>query len=187
LASEIGDFIESKNSQDFLDALDAFYMNFLSKKFSYGSRENSIMGILSAEIDRKNVMAMLRGIQNNVQKEKLMGFVVFGGSIPAEKLEKLSSQDSLEKAVEFACRELDLSFAKEKFLKEKKLSVLEMELEKKIARKSLSALRKSVLSAGTIIGFLILKENEAKNIRKIVRAKEFGLDKMKTEEMLVRA
>jgi V/A-type H+-transporting ATPase subunit C len=61
----------------------------------------------------------------------------------------------------------------------------EVALEKVIAGQGLKALSRSILSLGSIIGFLFLKEEEVSNIRKIVRAKEYDLPLNKVKEMLV--
>jgi vacuolar-type H+-ATPase subunit C/Vma6 len=41
------------------------------------------------------------------------------------------------------------------------------------------------LSVGVILGFLLLKEEEIKNLSKIAMAKEFGFSESETKHMLV--
>ena len=54
-----------------------------------------------------------------------------------------------------------------------------------MARRSLKALRTSIMSIGAIVGFLFLKEGEMSNIQKIVRGKALGLPAEKVSQMLV--
>ena len=52
---------------------------------------------------------------------------------------------------------------------------LEIELEKALAREKVAAFHRSILSIGVILGFLLLKEEEIHNVRKIAKGKEFAI------------
>jgi V/A-type H+-transporting ATPase subunit C len=66
-----------------------------------------------------------------------------------------------------------------------KLTDLEIALEKSIAAQRLLAFHRSTLSVGVIIGFLLLKEEEMSNLRKIAKSKEFHVPEAEVRKMLV--
>ena len=79
----------------------------------------------------------------------------------------------------------EFAAAEKRFKEDGQLSHFEVVFEHSIARRSLHALRRSQMSIGAIVGFLLLKEEEMNNIRKIVRGKALGLPMERIAEMLV--
>ena len=79
----------------------------------------------------------------------------------------------------------EFAAAEQSYRQDGQLSHFEVVFERSLARKSLHALRRSMMSIGTIVGFLFLKEEEMRNIQKIVRGKELGMPPEKIAEMLI--
>ena len=65
------------------------------------------------------------------------------------------------------------------------LTDLEVALEKSIAERKTRAFQRSILSAGVLFGFLLLKEEEVNNLRKIAKGKEFRMPESEVRAMLV--
>ena len=56
---------------------------------------------------------------------------------------------------------------------------------KSIAAQKLASFHRSILSVGVILGFLLIKEEEISNLRKIAKGKEFNLPENDVRDMLV--
>ena len=80
---------------------------------------------------------------------------------------------------------MKFSEAEKLYAADKQLSHFEVVFEKSIARRSLKAMYRSVMSIGALVGMLFLKEEEMHNIQKIVRGKALGLPSEKVSGMLV--
>ena len=68
---------------------------------------------------------------------------------------------------------------------ELKLTDLEIALEKSIAAQKVLAFHRVTLSVGVVIRFLLLKEEEMSNLRKIAKSKEFKIPEDEVRKMLV--
>lgn len=169
-----------------LAALDQHYYSNLPKiaKNPYGD-EKIILKMLKAQADAKNVSNVLRGKKEGLKEDMIIETLVSGGSIPKEKLVQAVNAKSIEDAARAFEKSYRLGRALEAYRKNGSLIPIEIEVEKAVATKGLSLLRTSVLSIGAIAGFLFLKEEEAANIRKAVRAKEYSLPAEKIREMIV--
>lgn len=180
-------YSESNEIQPLLQALDVYYFQKLSSNISLGfSRDERIIySLIKSEIDAKNIMNILRLKTNEVDKQKIKELLIPNGNIKLEFLQKLVAEKEIQKIVIMLKSYYDLSDALEEFQKDSSLIHFELALENLRVKKALSALRRSVLSIGTIYGFLYLKEQEILNIKKVLRAKEFNLSKEETEKMLV--
>jgi vacuolar-type H+-ATPase subunit C/Vma6 len=116
--------------------------------------------------------------------------MVRGGSLTKSQLEKIAIAKDAGDAASIAGQYIlsdkgEFQKAQVAYKSDGQLSHFEVAFEKYLAEKSLHALRRSTMSIGAIIGFLLLKEEEASNIRKIVRGKALGLPPERISEMLV--
>ena len=184
----LGEYKNTNSIQPMLGALDSHYFTRLVKDFTARhSSDRIVLGLLKAEIDKKNVANILRGKMHGIPGKELEKHIIPSGSMGEEILKKMSYTSDVSEAAKVLSERIDLKKALEKYNADKKISHFEIALETMVTKKSLSVLRRSILSIGTIIGFIFLKEEETKNIRKIVRAKEFNLGEQETEDMLVMA
>ncbi len=185
-AELLKELLHAGGVQGVLNAIDLFYYSGLLKNFrAYNANDRSLRQLLMSEIDRKNISSMLRGKALGMKETEIMGYIIPNGSVRNETLEKMAKAKNVEECVRILSPEIDLLEPLEKFTKDRKLSHFEPELGQRISRKSLAALRQSILSIGTIIGFLLLKEEEVKGIRKILRGKEFNLSEQEITAQLV--
>ncbi len=144
-----------------------------------GSRDIAyIRRIMKREIDAKNVMIIERLKKHG--KKKILENLIRGGTI---------NQMTINKIIESKDIAQTISLIKSKFgnleLSGESLTDLEIALEKSIARQKTIAFHRGMLSVGVIIGFLLLKEEELNNLRKIGKGKEFGISEKDVREMLV--
>ncbi|VVC00032.1 V-type ATP synthase subunit C [uncultured archaeon] len=176
-----------------LAALDSYYYHVVSSSVKAGDKDGqAILQLVRSETDSKNVMTMMRLKRGGADKRAIMKCMVPGGSFTARQLEKMASAKDVPEiaavAASFFISETgrgEFAAASERYKKDSQLSHFEVVFENSIARRSLHALRRSMMSVGAIAGFLFLKEEEMNNIRKIVRGKALGLSPEKISEMLV--
>lgn len=175
-----------KNMNSFLQVesiLDAYtYMFMDSGLSSIRSKEvNGIRLLLKKEIDAKNLMIIERLKAHNFQKNEIEKYLIKGGTLKPSVIEKLCESKD---------RQPILAVIKSKFhgielSDDYSLPQLEIALEKQLAIEKHALFGKSMLSIGVIMGFLLIKEEEMNNLRKIAKAKEFGISEDEVRKMLV--
>lgn len=185
--------INSEAIDSLCNELDFHYYRTSFAAAGYGGRDADLMrGLLRSEADAKNIMSILRLKREGVEKNKIAKCLVEGGRFGKEQLMEMAGAknvpDVVRQASSFFISQTgkgEFSAAEQKYLSDGQLSHFEVVFQNSIARRSLHALRRSSMSLGAIAGFLFLKEEEMKNIRKIVRGKSFGLPAERISEMLV--
>lgn len=169
-----------------LAAIDSHYygkISAIAEKFL--GEETLILGMMKAQVDAKNISVVLRAKKENLPEKQIIGMILATGNITKEKIKSAISAKTVEEAAKILDAGFGLSNAIEQYRKGGSLISIEIAVEKGMARKGLHVLRRGVLSVSAIAGFLLVKEEEVNNIRKIVRAKEFGIAPEKLKEMLV--
>jgi V/A-type H+-transporting ATPase subunit C len=177
----------------FLSALDFYYYESASSVILSSDKDASaILDILRSEADAKNVMTSMRLRRGGADKKVIMEHMVGGGRMSRSQLEKLAAAKDVHEQVSIASSffisqtgKAEFGEAEKLYKSDGQLSHFEVVFERSIARRSLHALRRSIMSIGALIGFLFLKEQEVSNITKIVRAKALGIAPEKAAEMLV--
>jgi len=175
-----------KNMNAFLQVesiLDAYTYLFMDSGLaSVGGQEiNNIRLLLKSEIDAKNIMIVERLKARGFQRNEIEKYLIKGGTLKKNIFEKLF--DSKEKTT-------TLSLIRSKFRgievnDDYNLAQLEIAFEKELARTRHSVFSRSMLSIGVLLGFLLIKEEEMNNLRKIARAKEFGISESEVKKMIV--
>jgi len=176
----------------FLSALDFYYYEMASTLLASDSDAKKIFMLLRSEADAKNIMTILRLKRGAADKNTIMKHVARGGRLSRASLEKIASAKDVHEALALSSAFFmsqtgrdEFAEAERRFKQDGQLSHFEVVFERSIARRSLKALRTSIMSIGAIVGFLFLKEEEMSNIQKIVRGKSLGLPADRVAEMLV--
>lgn len=184
---------ESAKLDVFLSALDFYYYEMASAiALGEGKDAQAIAKLLRSEADAKNIMMVLRLKKQGAERKAIAGLMVDGGKLSRATLEKLASAKDAHEVVSLSSGFFisqtgrdEFAAAEQRFGQDGMLSHFEVVFERSIARRSLHALRRSMMSVGAIVGFLLLKEEEMRNIQKIVRGKALRLPPDKVAEMLV--
>ncbi|MCX8174864.1 MAG: V-type ATPase subunit [Candidatus Micrarchaeota archaeon] len=179
--------------QALLPALDSYYYEVAVSALAQIGKDSPLVArLIRSEIDAKNLMSAMRLKKAGADHKAIAKSMIAGGSLQSQKLEKLASAKGLDEIIsqasEFFISETgkgEFAEAQKRFRQDGSLSHFEVVFEHSISRRSLHALRRSQMSLGAIIGFLLLKEEEMNNIRKIVRGKALGLSPEKIAELLV--
>ncbi len=177
----------------FLSSLDFYYYEMASSILATGEKEaQAIAALLRFEADAKNIMTILRLKRSGADKKTIMRHIVGKGKLPRATLDKIASAKDVHEAASLASAFFisrtgrdDLAAAEQKYKDDGQLSHFEVVFERSIARRSLHALKRNIMSIGAIVGFLFLKEEEMRNIQKIVRGKALSLPAEKVSQMLI--
>lgn len=122
---------------------------------------------VQAILEFQGIMVALRLKKENLPAKEALLFKRPG-------VKKVIHSKSFEHALEEACKHYGVKDVPAS------LSKAEIEFEKALSQKILRYSRMSVLSFGTVVGFLFLKQMEVANLRKIAFANYYGLkDEMK--------
>ncbi|MFH0885271.1 MAG: V-type ATPase subunit [Candidatus Micrarchaeota archaeon] len=164
--------------------IDAYIYLFMDQVLSEvgGKDVSDIRHILRKEIDAKNIMIIERLKKHRTPKEKILGSLIRGGTMGESMITKFIEAKDIHGII---------ALAKPKFqgleLKGEKagLSDLEISFEKSVTAQKVQAFHRAILSVGVVIGFLLLKEEELNNLRKIAKGKEFNIPESEVRAMLV--
>ena len=177
----------------FLASLDFYYYEMTSGIMATGEKEaQAIAALLRSEADAKNIMTILRLKRGGADRKTIMTHIVSGGKLPRATLEKIASAKDVHDAASLASQFFisrtgreELAAAEQSYKSDGQLSHFEVVFERSLARRSLHALKRNIMSIGAIVGFLFLKEEEMANIQKIVRGKALGMPADRVSQMLI--
>lgn len=184
---------EEGKAEALLAALDSYYYGAAMSGFPPSEKDmNTILELLRAEADAKNVITIMRLKKSGADRHAITKSLVAGGSFSKTQLGKMAAAKGVPEIAALASSFFisatgkgEFTASEKRFKEDNQLSHFEVAFEHSLARRSLHALRRSQMSLGAIIGFLFLKEEEMNNIRKIVRGKALNLPMERTAEMLV--
>jgi len=148
-----------------------------------GKEIDAIRQILKKEIDERNIMIIERLKRHGAQPKDIKESLIHGGTLSESFITQLIEAKDLGAVVALIktkFRPLDI-----KDVSTLELADLEIALEKSLATQKTVAFYRAVLSVGVIVGFLLLKEEEINNMRKIAKGKEFNIPEQDVRDMLV--
>ncbi len=159
-----------------VQALERQYLDQLrgSVRFFQGD-EWVVRQFVSQELDRRNVLAVLKGVELHLPADELAGFFLEGGSLSAKTFADLSSAPGVADVVSALGSAFPLSEALARYTKEPSLVPFEEALRRWALEKTLVLTRQFPLSLAGIFGFLLQAEAERSDLRRIVYGKVYGL------------
>lgn len=158
-----------------------YYQNLLeSLKFFQGD-EGLIRGLIRAEIDKKNVLSLLKAKESNLDKDLLSKHVIDGGLVSKNELLDIYGAKDVPEIVGRIENRFMLVNALAQYKKSKSLIDFEVALDKFINSEYVSKLKNIALSIGTIFYFIIKMEQERENIKRIAYGKRYNLS---TEQIM---
>ncbi|MFH1221699.1 MAG: V-type ATPase subunit [Candidatus Micrarchaeota archaeon] len=175
-----------KNMDTFLQLesiLDAYTYLFMDKGLAtVGGKEiSAIRTILQREIDTRNVMIVERLKAHNFQKSEIDKYLLKGGTLRTSFIDRLADAKDRKSSLTI----IKSKFRKVELAEDYTLSDLEIAFEKALAKDKLASFHRSILSIGVVMGFLLVKEEEMHNLRKIAKSKEFNIPEDEVKKMLV--
>jgi len=162
---------------------DAYIHIFIDKNLSSPKKPvQEIRRIFKKEVDVRNVAILWRLKARGVDKSKMRDYLIRGGSLPETTISAIIDAKDIQAIVPILRPKLP---AFELSSEDPTLVELEIALEKAIAAEKVRMFHRSILSIGTLLGFVLLKEEELNNLRKISKGKEFGIPESELKAMLV--
>lgn len=179
-----------KNMDKFMQLqtiLDAYIYSFMDKGLKSENKDmERIRKILRKEIDAKNILLIERLKAHGVAKNKIKNYLISGGTLQQSLIDQLIETKDLKDVLSMVRgRFRKLIRGSEEGKEISSLVDLEVALEKAIAKEKVWAFYRSVLSIGVLLGFLLLKEEELNNLRKIAKAKEFCVSEEDVKKTLI--
>ncbi|MFQ5969016.1 MAG: V-type ATPase subunit [Nitrososphaerales archaeon] len=186
LMQYLGQYQKTADLGPMMAALQGYYYSTLLEalKFFQGD-EAVIRELIRAEIDKKNILSLLKAKETNLEKEVVIQHLIEGGNIPTGQLGEMY----MAKNVEELARNIDtfykLGEGFEQYKKTRRLTDFEAAVDKVISEMYFKRLKTLPLSIGTIFYFVMLAELERENIRKIVYGKHYNLPVERISSILV--
>ncbi|MFH1586860.1 MAG: V-type ATPase subunit [Candidatus Diapherotrites archaeon] len=179
----LDEYRQKKQLQPIFNAMDSWHYGNLVKKIKIEFEdERHLLNYFRETIDAKNIINIMRS--KIAEISGISQYMIPGGNIRAEGLEELIGAKDVEQIVGKVKWLFELGEALEKFRKDNSLSHFEEEMERITTEKAIRKMRTSVLSLSSVFSFLLMKEEEMKNIRKIIRGKEYNLTEEEIRKML---
>jgi V/A-type H+-transporting ATPase subunit C len=148
--------------------LQAYYYQTLleSLRFFQGD-EGIIREMFRTEIDKRNILNLLKGKETNADKSIVSKHVVDGGQIPVSELMDIYGVNNVLEIVNRIENHFPLGQALAHYRNTGSLVEFEIGLNKFINNKYVNKLKNIALSIGSIFYFIITAEHERDNIRRI--------------------
>ena len=159
-----------------MSALQAhYYQNLLeSLKFFQGD-EGLIRNLFRAEIDKKNVLSLLKAKESGIDRVILAKHVIDGGMITRNEILDIYGAKDVSEIIGRVENKFMLVNALAQYKKSKSLIDFEVALDKFINSEYVNKLKNIALSIGTIFYFIIKMEQERENIKRIAYGKRYNL------------
>ena len=159
-----------------MSALQTFYYQNLleSLKFFQGD-EGTIRDLFRAEIDKKNLLNLLKAKESNLDKDLLNKHLIDNGKMTKTELLEIYGAKDVTEIVGRVENRFMLVNALAQYKKSKSLIDFEVALDKLINSEYVRKLKNIALSVGTIFYFIINAEYERENIKRIAYGKRYKL------------
>lgn len=188
LAKALETYKSTKNSFETLTALDKEYYSYLANlAVQLGNAgERSGATVVRMEIDMRNILTMIRGKRLELKFSSIAPLMIENGNIKPSALEQIyTSSGSMEEMLS-QTKLFDMKEAIEFFKKDsrKQLLTFEIGLRNAIFMKGISSLGHKMLSFGTMLAYIYMKESEVSTIRTLINGKSYGLEKEEIDRLI---
>lgn len=169
-------YSKGRDITEAITALDVGYYASLSGViYEISSAHYQSALIIKMEIDSKNILTMIRAKRAGMRFQQLEHYLVSNGSMPRKELEHLyESSQNVEEMVQHVTR-FDLKEGLEVYRKTGRLLPFEVAMNNHILNKGLSVLKPTILSFGTMLAYIYLKELEVRTLRIAINSKIYGI------------
>ena len=186
LMKHVDEFQKTGDIGPMMSALhESYYQKLLeSLKFFQGD-EGPIRELFRAEIDKKNILNLLKAKESNIEKDMLARHLVEGGRISSKELIDIYEVKDVTEIIGRIEPFFKLSDALEQYKTSKSLIDFEISITKFINATYVKKLKNIALSIGTIFYFIINAEYEHENLKRITYGKRYNLSIDKIKEILL--
>ena len=164
----------------------AYYFTTLieSLKFFQGD-EGIIRDVIRMQIDKKNILSLLKGKDSNLDRELVNKHLIEGGHIALNELLEMFGSKNIEEFVNRIEERLIMGDLLETYRKTHSLIDFEVAMDQFTSTKYVQRLKNISLSIGYIFHFIIIAEYEWDNIKRIAYGKRYGISMERIKSMLL--
>ena len=137
--------------------------------------------ILESEIENRNLMTLLRLKKAGMDKTKLSSFIIGKANGQVRRLIQASPEEASIILAEMKISEEAI----DKLNKENTLLELEIELGKKLLKKTSILIHQHPLTVDVILGYMFSKEIEVKNLKMLLKARQLNLSEDFIEKQII--
>ncbi len=186
LMKYLDDFQKTGDLGPMMSALHGSYYQQLleSIKFFQGD-EGSIRELIRAEIDKKNILNLLKAKESNLEKEIVAKHLIEGGRISSKELLDTYESKDVTEIISRLDSYFKLTDTVEQYKTSNNLIDFEIGLTKLIFENYVKKLRNIALSVGNIFYFIYRAEIEHENLKRIAYGRRYDLPIDKIKEMLL--
>jgi len=181
-------YLKEKNSLAMIEnSLDRFYYDNLIEFSKLLPQQGALFRkFLVMEVEILNILTLLRLKKSKIGNAK--DFIITARGMISQKIKKMSELDDLDtllKALEDTQYKKAIDKGIEDFRNTGSLITLETELYKYLLKQSSLLLHQHPLSVDIILGFMLAKDIEIRNLRILIKGKQLGLEEGFIEKQLV--
>ncbi|WP_456418688.1 V-type ATP synthase subunit C [Methanocaldococcus infernus] len=174
----------ASNTKEMELLLDKYYLELLRNALmTEGKEEDIFKEFFGTLIDVELLKVLLRAKVDNISAEELSKYLTSGYELPEWKLKELAGAEGIEGVIgglEGTSYYQILSDALDEYQRTKSIYVFEKVLDKLILEKGRALSLRKPFGVGPIIGLIVGKELEIKNLKIIIKGK---LENLKAEEI----
>ena len=181
-------YLKEKNSLAMIEnALDRYYFDNLVEFSKLLPQEGALFRkFLVMEVEILNILTLLRLKKSKIENAR--DFIIAAKGLINPKIAKMSELDDFDaliKALEETHFKKAIDKGVEDFKNTGSLITLETELSKCLQKQSSLLLHQHPLSVDIILGFMLAKDIEIRNLRILIKGKQLGLSEEFIEKQLV--
>ncbi len=168
-----------------VDLMAYYYTTLIeSIKFFQGD-EGVIRDVIRMQIDKKNILSLLKGKDSNLDRELVNKHLIEGGHIALNELLEMFGSKNIEEFVNRIEERLIMGDLLETYRKTHSLIDFEVAMDQFISTKYVQRLKNISLSIGYIFHFIIIAEFEWDNIKRIAYGKRYDISMERIKSMLL--
>jgi V/A-type H+-transporting ATPase subunit C len=157
---------------------------FESIKFFQGD-EGIIRDLIRTQIDKKNILSLLKGKDSSLDKALVKKHLVDGGNFPLDELLGIFESSSIDDIIDRINGHYDLGDLLDTYKETRSLIDFEVAIDKYISLRHVRKLKNTSLSIGTIFYFVITAEYEWDNLKRITYGKRYHIPHERIDSMLL--
>ncbi len=169
-------YSKNHNAFDGVSALDIGYYDSMSgviQEIANAHYHSAL--IVKSDIDMKNVVTLIRAKRLGLRFQQIEGYLIGNGTMDKRALEQLFTQPQNLEEMVLQVKAFDLKEALSVYKETNQLLSFEIAMHNSILNRALRILKPAILSFGTIMAYIYLKELEVYTIRISINSKIYGL------------
>ncbi len=180
IAQAAQNFSQSRSIIEIENALEQYYYDYLVGFTQLiPSRGELFRNFLEDDIETQNILTTLRLQRAGFDTQKIAPFLL---GIPSRLVKSLLADKSTD---------AQLALLRDRLSEEgaltfpHSLTIVELDLERSLLKRTKTMLRQKPLSVDVILGYMFAKEIEVKNLKMMLRSRQLNLDNEFVEQQLI--